>query len=93
MLVELTWVPLSKRRENACLILFSKLSTMVPHSCIEKADRHTWKKHSMKFRHISYNMDPYGQLFFLKSLAHGIRPCSGNCRGQHFGSFKSKLSH
>ena len=41
MFEELTWVPLSKRRENARLILFYKIINnlaMVPHSCLEKAD-------------------------------------------------------
>ena len=69
---ELTWVPLSKRRENACLILFYKIINnlaMVPHSCLEKADGHTRKKHSMKFRHIGYKVHPYGQSFFPKSIS------------------------
>ena len=66
MLEELTWVPLSKRRENACLILFYKIINnlaMVPHSCLEKADGRTRKKHNLKFRHIGYNMDPYAWAF------------------------------
>ena len=61
-----TWIPLSKRRENSCLILFYKIINnlaVVPHSCLEKADVRTKKKHSQKFRHISYNIDPYGQSF------------------------------
>ena len=55
MLEELTWALLSKRCENACLSLFYKIINnlaMVPHSCLEKADGRTRKKHSMKFRHI-----------------------------------------
>ena len=67
MLEQLTWIPLSKRRENSCLILFYKIinkSAVVPHSCLEKADVRTRKKHSQKFRHIGYNIDPYGQSFF-----------------------------
>ena len=49
----LTWVPLdnhrvplSKRHENARLILFSKIINnlvMVPHSCLEKVDGRTRK--------------------------------------------------
>ena len=39
---------------------------MVPHSCQEKADGRTRKKHNLKFRHIGYNVDPYGQSFFPK---------------------------
>ena len=44
MLEELTWVPLSKRRENARLILFYKFFNklaMVLHSFLEKTDGHT----------------------------------------------------
>ena len=72
MLEELTWVPLSKRRENARLILFYKIINnlaMVPHSCLEKADGHTRKNHNLKFRHIGYNVDPYGQSFFPKCIS------------------------
>ena len=75
MLEELTWVPLSKRRENACLILFYKIINnlaMVPHSCLEKADGRTRKKHNLKFRHIGYNVDPY------PSIAHCTRLCTLN---------------
>ena len=64
------------------------------HSSLEKADGRTWKKHSMKFRHIGYNVDPYAQSFFPKSIS--ITICIShlkcgmaflkNCRGQHFGS-------
>ena len=46
---------------------------MVPHSCLEKANGHIRKKHSMKFLHIAgYNVDPYGsygQSFFPKSIS------------------------
>ena len=41
MLEQLTWTPLSKRRENSRLILFYKIINnlaVVPHSCLEKAD-------------------------------------------------------
>ena len=72
MLEELTWVPLSKKRENACLILFLQNYqhlAMVPHSCLEKADGRTQKKHNLKFWHIGYNVDPYGQSFFPKSIS------------------------
>ena len=66
MLEELTWIPLSKSRENACLNLFYKIINnlaMVPHSCLEKADGRTQKKHSMKFQHIGCSMDAHGQSF------------------------------
>ena len=60
MLEQLTWTPLSKRRENSRLILFYKIINnlaVVPHSCLEKADVRTRKKHSQKFHHIGYNID------------------------------------
>ena len=46
MLEQLTWIPLSKRRENSSLILFYKIINnlaVVPHSCLEKADVRTRK--------------------------------------------------
>ena len=64
-------VPLSKRRENARLILFYKIINnlaMVLHSCLERADGRTRRKHNLKFRHIGYNVDPYGQSFFPKCI-------------------------
>ena len=72
MLEQLTWILLSKRSENSRLILFYKIINnlaVVPHSCLEKADVHTRKKHSQKFRHISYNVDPYGQSFFPNCIS------------------------
>ena len=75
MLEQLTWAPLSKRRENSCLILFYKIINnlaVVPHSCLEKADVRTRKKLSQKFRHIGYNIDPYGQSFFPNCIIIAI---------------------
>ena len=72
MLEQLTWIPLSKRRENSRLILFYKIINnlaVVPHSCLEKVDVRTRKKHSQKFRHIGYNVDSYGQSFFPISIS------------------------
>ena len=72
MLEQLTWTPLSKRRENSRLILFYKIINnlaVVPHSCLEKADVRTRKKHSQKFRHIGYNIDPYGQSFIPNCIS------------------------
>ena len=72
MLEQFTWIPLSKRRENSRLILFYKIINnlaMVPHSCLEKADVRTRENHSQKFRHISYNIDPYGQSFFPNCIS------------------------
>ena len=72
MLEQLTWTPLSKRRENSRLILLYKIINnlaVVPHSCLEKTDVRTRKKHSQKFRHIGYNIDPYGQSFFPNCIS------------------------
>ena len=63
MLEQLTWIPLSKRRENSRLILFYKIINnlaVVPHSCLEKADVHTRKKHFQKFCHIGHNIAGLG---------------------------------
>ena len=49
MLEQLTWIPLSKRRENSRLILFYKIINnlaVVPHSCLKKADVRTRKTFS-----------------------------------------------
>ena len=46
MLEQLTWIPLSKRRENSRRILVYKIINnlaVVPHSCLEKADVRTRK--------------------------------------------------
>ena len=67
-LENLTWIPLSKRRENARLIHFHKILVMVPHSCLEKAGGHTRKIRSMKFRPIGYNRVPYMDNRFLKTV-------------------------
>ena len=62
MLEQLTWIPLSKRREDSRLIFFYIIINnlvVVPHSCLEKANLRTRKNHSQKFRHIGSNVDPY----------------------------------
>ena len=75
MIEQLTWIPLSKRRENSHLILFYKIINnlaVVPYSCLEKADVRTRKKHSQKFCHIGYNIDPYaGCALNARPLATG----------------------
>ena len=101
MLEELTWVPLlSKRRENACLILFYKIVNnlnlaMVPHSCLEKADGHTLKKHNLKFRYIGYNVDPYGNRSFLnhKCISAWNGLAQEIAEVNTLDLFKSKLAH
>ena len=96
MLKELTWVALSKRYENTRLILFYKIINnlaMVPHSCLEKADRHTRKKHSMKFRHIGYNVDSYGQSFFPKNISAWNGLAQEIAEANTLDLLKSKLAH
>ena len=96
MLEELTWVPLSKRRENARLILFYKIINnlaMVPHSCLEKADGRTRKNHNLKFRHIGYNVDPYGQSFFLKCISAWNGLVQEIAEANTLDLFMSKLAH
>ena len=72
---------------------------MVPHSCLEKADRRTRKIHSMKFRHIviviDYNVDPaYGQSFFPKSVSakNGLAQDQEIAEANTLDLFKSKLA-
>ena len=71
MLEQLTWDPLSKRRENSRLIFFYKVINnlaAIPHSCLEKADVRTRKNRAQKFHHIGFNVAPYGQSFFPNSI-------------------------
>ena len=42
---------------------------LVPHPCLEKADGLTGEKHDHKFRHIGYNVDPYGQSYFPNCIS------------------------
>ena len=75
MLEQLTWISLSKRRKNSCLILFYKIINnlaVVPHSCLENADVRTRKNQPQKFCHIGYNVDPYGNRSFLTVLVRGM---------------------
>ena len=95
MLEELTMAPLSKRRENSRLIFFYKIINnlaMVPHSCLEKADGRTRKKHSIKFRHIGCNVDPYGQSFFPKSISAWNGLAQEIAEANTLDTFKSKLA-
>ena len=96
MLEELTWVPLSKRREKARLILFYKIINnlaMVPHSCLVRADGRTRKKHNLKFRHIGYKVDPYGQSFFSKCISVWNGLSQEIAEANNLDLFKSKLAH
>ena len=94
MLEQLTWTPLSKRRESSRLILFYKIINnlaVVPHSCLEKADVRTRKKHSQKFRHIGYNIDPYGQSFFPNCISAWNGLAKDIAEANTLDIFKSKL--
>ena len=94
MLEQLTWTQLSKRRETSRLILFYKIINnlaVVPHSCLEKADVRTRKKHSQKFRHIGYNIDPYGQSFFPNCISAWNGLAKDIAEANTLDIFKSKL--
>ena len=96
MLEQLTCTPLSKRRENSCLILFYKIINnlaVVPHSCLEKADVRTRKKHSQKFRHIGYNIDPYEQSFFPNCISAWNSLAKDIAEANTLDIFKSKLQN
>ena len=73
---ELGWHSLSKRREDARLILFYKIINnlaKVPHEHISiKAYEGTRKKNNHKFRHIGMNTSQYRQSFFPKRLVPEI---------------------
>ena len=95
MLEQLTWTPLSKRRENSRLILFYKIINnlaVVPHSCLEKADVRTRKKDSQKFRHIGYNIDPYGQSFFPNCISAWNGLAKDIAEANMLDIFKSKFN-
>ena len=72
MLNELGWHSLSKRREDARLILFFKIINnlaKVPHEHIlAKAYEGTRRKNNHKFRHIGVNTSQYRQSFFPKTI-------------------------
>ena len=72
MLNELGWHSLSKRREDARLILFYKIINnlaKVPHEHIlVKAYEGTRRKNNHKFRHIGVNTSQYRQSFFPKTI-------------------------
>ena len=72
MLNELGWHSLSKRREDARLILFHKIINnlaKVPHEHIlVKAYEGTRRKNNHKFRHIGVNTSQYQQSFFPKTI-------------------------
>ena len=66
---------------------------VVPHSCLEKADVRTRKKHSQKFRHIGYNIDPYGQSFFPNCISAWNGLAKDIAEANTLDIFKSKLQN
>ena len=66
---------------------------MVPHSCLEKADGRTRKNHNLKFRHIGYNMDPYGQSFFPKCISAWNGLAQEIAEANTLDLFKSKFNN
>ena len=75
MLEQLTWTPLSKRRENSRLILFYKIINnlaVVLHSCLEKADVRTRKKHSQSSATSVTTLTHMDNHSFLTVLVHGM---------------------
>ena len=94
MLEELNWLPLSKRRENARLILFYKIINnlaMVPHDCLIKADGRTRSNHSRKFRHIGYNATSFGCSFFPGTINAWNSLAKDTAEAGNLDLFKSKL--
>ena len=70
----LGWTPLSRRRQEARLILFYKIINglaQVPfEGVLVEAYKGTRRKHNMKFRQIGHTTSQYGQSFFLNLLVH-----------------------
>ena len=75
MLDVLGWTSLSQRRQEARLILVSKIINVLAQVPFEgvlvEAYKGTRRKHNMTFRHIGHTTSQYGQSFFLKLLLHG----------------------
>ena len=65
----------------------------VPHSCLEKADVRTRKNHAQMFRHIGYNVDPYGQLFFPTGISAWNGLAKNIAEANTLDIFKSKLQN
>ena len=61
--------------------------------CLEKADGRTRKNHNLKFRHIGYNVDPYGQSFFPKCISAWNGLTQEIAEANTLDLFKSKLAH
>ena len=89
MLEQLTWTPLSKRRENSRLILFYKIINnlaVVPHSCLEKATIGNTRV-SVAYYYFYDNIQLY------EPIGKGLYPqvmCKFQCLHE---DVKSKLQH
>ena len=96
MLEQVTWIPLSKRRENSRLILFYKIINnlaVVPHSCLKKADVRIPGKTILKNSATSTYMDNYRSfLTTCMSAWNGLAKDIACRSGQHF-RYKSKLQN
>ena len=55
--------------------------------------RWAWKKHNMKFRHIGYNVNPYGQSFLSKCISAWNGLAQEIAEANTLDLFKSKLAH
>ena len=62
-------------------------------SALAMADGRTRKKHNLKFRHIGYNVDPYGQSFFPKCISAWNGLAQEIAEANTLDLFKSKLAH
>ena len=73
MLDELGWLPLSRRRQEAQLILFYKIINCLAQVPFEgvliEAYNVTRRKHNMKFRQIGHTTSQYGQSFFPNTIS------------------------
>ena len=58
-----------------------------------KADVRARKKHSQKFRHIGYNIDPYGQSFFPNCISAWNGLAKDIAEANTLDIFKSKLQN
>ena len=63
---------------------------MVPHSCLEKTDGCTQKKHGIKLWHIGYKN---GQSFFPKSISAWNGLAQEIAEANTLDPFKSKRAH
>ena len=78
------------------MVIFTKLSTIWLWYHI-----HVWKrlmcvpgkKHSQKFRHIGYNIDPYGQSFFPNCISAWNGLAKDIAEANTLDIFKSKLQN